>query len=145
LTFSRVFVTGLQEEHIMAGAFKEIEVLDDLYTSESPSEINLKRLATLLDLNDKDVAEAFKLDPTAVSKSPYASSNPVLKQWMNVFNLVIRIISESEPDLGPVDTKIKMQRWLKLPRPEFGGNSAVDEMRRGKARRVKNLLEQLAG
>ncbi|MGK5086674.1 hypothetical protein WDW86_03885 [Bdellovibrionota bacterium FG-2] len=129
----------------MAVAFKEIEVLDDLYTPEGHSQINLKRLATLLDLNDKDIAEAFKIDPTALSKNPYASSNPVLKQWMTIFNLIIRIISEAEPELAPADIKVKMQKWLKLPRPEFKGNSAVDEMRRGKARRVKNLLEQLAG
>jgi hypothetical protein len=129
----------------MVAAFKEIEVLDDLYTSESPSEINLKRLASLLDLKDKDLAEAFNIDPTTLSKNPYASSNPILKQWMTIFNLIIRIISESEPVLTPSEIKVKMQRWLKLPRPEFNGNSSVDEMRKGRARRVKNLLEQLAG
>ena len=129
----------------MVAAFKEIEVLDDLYTSESPSEINLKRLASLLDLKDKDLAEAFNIDPTMLSKNPYASSNPILKQWMTIFNLIIQIISESEPDLTPSEIKVKMQRWLKLPRPEFNGKSSVDEMRKGRARRVKNLLEQLAG
>ncbi len=129
----------------MTMAFKEIEVLDDLYTAESPSEINLKRLAVLLDLKDKDLAEAFKIDPTVFSKSPYASSHPGLKQWMVIFNLIIRIISEAEPTLPPSEIKIKMQRWLKLPRPEFNGNSAVDEMRKGKIRQVKNLLEQLTG
>ena len=127
------------------GAFKEIEVLDDLYTSESPSEINLKRLATLLDLRDKDLAEAFKIDPTVMSKNPYASSNPVLRQWMVVFNLIIKIIGESEPQLAPQDVKLKMQKWLKLPRPEFDGNSAVDEMQKGRVRKVKNILEQLVG
>ncbi len=126
-------------------AFNELEVLDDLFTEESPSEINLKRLAALLDLKDKELAEAFKIDPTTFSKSPYASSNPVLKQWMTVFNLIIRIISEAEPGLPPAEIKLKMQKWLKLPRPEFNTNSAVDEMRKGRTRRVKNLLEQLAG
>lgn len=127
------------------GAFKELEVLDDLYTPESPSEINLKRLAALLDLNDKDLAEAFKIDPSTMSKNPYASSNPVLRQWMSVFNLIIKIITESEPELSPQGIKLKMQRWLKLPRPEFAGNSAVDEMQKGRVRRVKNILEQLVG
>ncbi len=129
----------------MAIAFKELEVLNDLYTPESPSEINLKRLATLLDLKDKDLADAFKIDPTTLSKNPYASSNPVLKQWITIFNLIIIIISEAEPELSPNGIKIRMQKWLKLPRPEFNGNSAVDEMRKGKSRLVKNLLEQLIG
>ena len=129
----------------MAIAFKELEVLNDLYTPESPSEINLKHLATLLDLKDKDLADAFKIDPTTLSKNPYASSNPVLKQWITIFNLIIIIISEAEPELSPNGIKIRMQKWLKLPRPEFNGNSAVDEMRKGKSRLVKNLLEQLIG
>lgn len=129
----------------MVVAFKEIEVLDDLYTPDSPTEINLKRLAKLLDLKDKDLAEAFNIDPTIFSKNPYASSNPVLKQWMTIFNLIIQIIAEAEPELPSTNIKVKMQKWLKLPRPEFNGNSAVDEMRNGKVRRVKNILEQLAG
>jgi len=125
--------------------FKEIDVLNDLYTEESPSEINLKRLAVLLGLKDKELAEAFRLDPSVMSKNPYASSNPVLTQWMVVFNLIIKIISEGEPQLSPEEIKIKMQKWLKLPRPEFNGNSAVIEMQKGRVRKVKNILEQLVG
>jgi hypothetical protein len=109
------------EVRFMTVAFKEIEVLDDLYTAESPSEINLKRLAALLDLKDKELAEAFKIDPTTFSRNPYASSSPVLKQWMLVFNLIIRIIAEAQPELSSTEIKVKMQKWLKLPRPEFNG------------------------
>lgn len=129
----------------MSAAFKEVDVLDDLYTEENPTEINLKRLAKLLEINDKDVAAAFKIDATTLSKNPYATGNSALKQWVVIFNLIIRIISESEPSASPQDIKLKMQKWLKLPRPEFNGNSAVEEMKKGKARKVKNLLEQLAG
>lgn len=124
---------------------KEIDVLNDLYTEERPSEINLKRLAALLGILDKDLATAFKLDPSTISKNPYASSNPVLAQWMVVFNLIIKIISESEPELATEQIKVKMQKWLKLPRPEFDGRSAVDEMQKGRVRKVKNILEQLVG
>lgn len=128
----------------MAGPLKELEVLEDLYTDESPSEINLKRLADLLEIKQKDLAKALAVQESTLSKNPYAPHNQTLKQWLNIFNLIIKIVSSSEPILSPSEVKIKMQRWLKMPRPEFGGEAALDFMLKGKARKVKNLLEQLS-
>jgi len=122
---------------------RDIDVLEELYTEENPSEINLKNLANLLGLTGKDLAGALHIDATVLSRNPYDSSNKYLKQWMMVFNLIITIIADSEPSLSDDQIKVKMQRWLKLPRPEFQGDSALEYMIKGKIRRVKNLLEQV--
>lgn len=127
----------------MSVHLKEMEVLEELYTADNPSEINLKSLATLLGVPDKEVASALKMSASVFSKKPYASSNPVLKQWHNLFNLIIRVFAESDPDLSAQDIKIKMQRWLKTPRPEFDGQTALDELLQGRIRKVRNLLEQM--
>ena len=97
----------------------------------------------MLGLTGKDLAGALHIDATVLSRNPYDSSNKYLKQWMMVFNLIITIIADSEPSLSDDQIKVKMQRWLKLPRPEFQGDSALEYMIKGKIRRVKNLLEQV--
>lgn len=126
----------------MAAHLKEIEILEELYTDDNPSEINLKRLAVLLQIKQTDLADALEMQDSAISKKPYAPNNQILKQWLNIFNLIIKIVESSEPDLSAARVKIKMQRWLKMPRPEFNSQSALDFMLKGKARKVKNLLEQ---
>jgi hypothetical protein len=55
------------------------------------------------------------------SKNPYASSNPVLKQWNALFQSHHPDHFKAEPTLSPPEIKIKMQRWLKLPRPNLMG------------------------
>jgi hypothetical protein len=111
-------------------------------SEDNPSEINLKRLANLLQIKQTDLAHALEMQDSAISKKPYAPNNQVLKQWLNIFNLIIKIIESSEPTLTAEQVKIKMQRWLKMPRPEFNSQSALDFMLNGKARKVRNLLEQ---
>ena len=122
---------------------RDVDVLEELYTEENQSEVNLKKLATLLGIKDNELAHALKIDTSALSRKPYAPSNTVLKQWLIIFNLIITIIGQTEPESTPENTKLKMQRWLKLPRPEFEGKSALEYMLNGKARRIKNILEQL--
>ena len=68
-----------------------------------------------------------------------------LKQWLLIFNLIIKIIGESESELAPTAIKVKMQRWLKMPRPEFDDKSALEFMLKGKTRQVRNILEQRLG
>lgn len=128
-----------------SNSFKDLDVLEDLYTQENPTEVNLKRLAELLDIKQKQIAESFHLDESKISKNPYASQNQTLKQWLLIFNLIIKIIGESEPELAPPAIKVKMQRWLKMPRPEFDNKSALEFMLKGKTRQVRNILEQRLG
>ncbi|MCH2533966.1 MAG: MbcA/ParS/Xre antitoxin family protein [Bdellovibrionales bacterium] len=127
----------------MSVPIKEIDVLEELYTKENPTEINLKKLAKLLGVKDKEIATALGVDATSLSRKPYASSNPKLKQWHSLFNLIIRIFAEADPELTNEQIKIKMQRWLRTPRPEFNDRTALDEMLKGRSRKVRNLLEQL--
>ncbi len=128
-----------------SNSFKDLDVLEDLYTQENPTEVNLKRLAELLDIKQKQIAESFHLDESKISKNPYASQNQTLKQWLLIFNLIIKIIGESESELAPTAIKVKMQRWLKMPRPEFDDKSALEFMLKGKTRQVRNILEQRLG
>ena len=127
----------------MSTHLKEMEVLEELYTEDNPSEINLKKLAKLLDLNDQEVARALKMNTSAFSRNPYASANPTLKEWHMLFNMIVRIFAESDPTLPTEQLKVKMQRWLNTPRPEFGSKTAKEVMLKGGARRVRNLLEQM--
>ena len=126
-------------------SFKDLDVLEDLYTQENPAEVNLKRLAEMLDIKQKQLAEGLHLDESAISKKPYASQSQILKQWLLIFNVIIKIIGESESELSPAAIKVKMQRWLKLPRPEFDNKSALEFMLKGKTRQVRNILEQRLG
>lgn len=125
------------------GAFKELEVLKELYADERPAEINLKRLASLMGVSDNDLAKALDISSSAFSRTPYASTSPSLNQWMAIFNLVIEIIKRAEPSLTAEETKLKMQRWLKLARPEFQNKTPLEMMLSGKSRQVNNMLEQL--
>jgi len=120
-----------------------MEVLEDLFTEENPTEMNLKKLADLVGVKDREMAESLKMDATAFSKNPYASSNPKVKQWHAVLNLIIRIFAESEPALTSGQIRTKMQQWIITPRPEFNSRTALEEIMRGRARKVKNLLEQM--
>lgn len=126
-------------------AFKEIDVLQELYTDERPSDINLKKLAGLLGLQDVELANALQVNPSSFSRSPYAPGNAALSQWFGIFNLIIEIIHQANPDLSAEEVKLKMQRWLKLPRPEFDNQTPLEAMLKGKSRKVRNLLEQMLG
>jgi len=127
----------------MAKPLQELNVLEDLY-DEGSSDINLKRLAGLLGLPDKELAKALDVNETTFSRKPYAPQNAALNQWMGIFNLIIDIVHEAEPELSPEQIKLKMQRWLKLARPEFDNKTPIEFMLAGKIRRVKNFLEQLS-
>ena len=122
----------------------EIEVFDPLYTEDRPSDINLKKLSELLGIRQDKLAKALKINPTTLSKSPYAKpTNKTLSKWMAVFNQIISIIAETEPELNADEIRLKMQKWIKIPRPDFSGDSALDYMLKGKINRVSNLLEQI--
>ncbi len=127
----------------MAAPLNEINVLEELYDKDG-SDINLKYLANLLSIQDKELAKALHMNETSFSKKPYAPQNEALKEWLGIFNLIISIINDAEPNLSKDLIKVKMQRWLKLPRPEFNNKTPIEFMLLGKSRRVKNLLEQMS-
>jgi len=124
--------------------FKELDVLEPIYSKELPSELNLQNLAKFLNINQSELEGALKLTKGSISKNPHAAGNANLKQqWQAIFNLVIEIIYQGDSDLSSEEIRTKLQRWLKLPRPEFSDSTPLDLMLQGKTRKVKALLEQL--
>lgn len=123
---------------------KELEVLEPLYTTERPSEVNLKLLANFFEVPASKVAKALGISESALSKNPYAGDNSHLKQWQSIFTLLVDIFATADPNLQAQELRIRMQRWLKLSRPEFESKTPLEMMLSGKARKVKNLLEQLS-
>jgi hypothetical protein len=126
----------------MGQSLRELKILDELYDEQS-SDINLKRLARLLGLQAKVLAKALDISESVLSRKPFVSNNEALNHWLLIFNLIIDIILEAEPHLPSEQVKLRMQRWLKLPRPEFNNKTPIEFMISGKSRRVKNFLEQL--
>jgi hypothetical protein len=127
----------------MAALMRQDDVLEELYTEENPSEINLKKLANLFGVTHKEMAETLKVETSSFSKNPYLSSSNVLKQWRIIFNLFIDVVDQSESELSSEEVKVKMQRWLKAPNLDLDDKSPLEMMMSGKARKVRSLLEQL--
>ena len=122
---------------------KETDILNNLYGENShASDFDLKKIADFFGVNAGLVASAVGMSESALSKNPYSNKKPV-KQWQSIFNLLIEIITDAEPQLSNEEVRVKMQRWLKLSRPEFQDKTPVDMLLSGKAKKVKNLLEQL--
>lgn len=126
-----------------ASPLRELDVLEELYSEENPSEINLKNLSSLLGLQHNQLGDALKINSSAMSRHPYASESTILKQWLTIFTTIIQIVSKTEPHLTNEQIKIKMTRWLKLARPEFDEKSALDLMLKNKSRKVLGVLEQI--
>lgn len=122
---------------------RELDVLEELYSDENSSEINLKNLSQMLGIQQNRLGEALNIQSSVLSRNPYASENPILKQWLSIFNSIIKIISTTEASLTNEQVKVKMTRWLKLPRPEFDNKSALDFMLENKSRKVLGVLEQI--
>lgn len=128
----------------MKAMSKEIQVLEGFFDKDTPK-INLKVLADFFGKPQADIANALQLDPTAVSRNPLATPDGKIKAWLAIFNLIIEVVSQAEPELTSDQIKGKMQKWLVLPRPELESQTPLECMMKGKSRKVKFYLEQLLG
>lgn len=128
----------------MGTTMKEVKVLEDFFDKETPK-VNLKILADFFGKPQGEIAAALNLDPSAVSRNPLTTPEGKIQVWLGIFNLIIEVISQGEPDLAPEHIKNKMQKWLVLPRPEFESQAPLEYMLKGKSRKVKFYLEQLLG
>ncbi len=131
----------------MSEAFQFVDFMEenDLY-KEGTSDIDLSALAKLLEVQQKDLAKAFDLHESQISRgSTSASGNIFLKQWMGVFNMLSAHIKLSEPDADKERIRLKMGRWLKTPSLHFKNNTPLEMMIDGKTRKVIKLLEQITG
>ena len=123
-------------------AIKRIDVFEDLYEKDS-TDIGVANLASLLSVQQKDLAKAFEVSPSAASRNGISANNAVMKQWMRIFNLVIDMIEASGPAMDKGVVQLKMSRYLKLPNSHFGGQTLLDVMMKGQSRKVIRFLEQL--
>ncbi|MBT4791079.1 MAG: DUF2384 domain-containing protein [Halobacteriovoraceae bacterium] len=115
---------------------------NDLYL-ENSSEIDLTALAKLLEMNQKDLAKAFDINESQITRNAATSDNKFVKQWMTVFNMLTGHIQATEPEISQDKLRLKMSRWLKMPSSHFSNDTPLSIMVQGKARRVIKLLEQI--
>jgi len=131
----------------MGEAFKFVDFMEenDLYR-DGTSDIDLSALAKLLEVQQKELARAFHIGESQISRgTANVSGNIFLKQWMGVFNMLSSHIKQTEPDADKERVRLKMSRWLKTPNIHFGNDTPLEVMIDGKTRKVIKLLEQIAG
>ena len=131
----------------MSEAFKFIDFMEenDLY-KEGTSDIDLSALASLLGITQKELAKAFNIQESQISKgTALTSGNQFLAQWMAVFNMLTEHIKAIEPTANKERVRLKMSRWLKTPSLQFKNSSPLEMMIEGKTRKVVKLLEQITG
>jgi len=115
---------------------------NDLYIDNS-SEIDLAALAKLLGVNQKDLAKAFDITESQITRKKGTSDNKFVIQWMAVFNILTTHIQTTEPTLSKEKIRVKMSRWLKMPSIHFSNQPPLSIMLQGKTRKVLKLLEQI--
>jgi len=131
---------------LTSDAFKTIDFFEDnnLYI-ENSSELDLTALAKLLGVSQKDLAKAFNISESQITRKQAMSDNKFVAQWMAVFNMLTTHIQETEPEISSEKLRLKMSRWLKMPNMHFSNFSPLMIMLQGKTRRVIKLLEQITG
>lgn len=129
----------------MSDNLKSIQFAEEneLYR-EGTSELDLAALAKLIGITQKEIAEAFRVSESQVSRgTSKVSENIIAKQWMTVFNILSEYIKDTDPDLPKDRVRLKIMRWLKMPNFHFGNETPLNMMMEGKARKVIFLLEQI--
>lgn len=124
----------------MASTVREVEVLEGFFDKESPK-INVQYLADFFGVEQKEVTSALDIATATALASPEGK----VRTWLAIFNLLVEVITEAEPELTNEAVKQRMKVWLNLPRPEFESQTPLRFMLKGKGRKVKVLLEQLLG
>ena len=126
------------------GGFQTIDFFSDngLYVDDS-SELDVSALAKLLEVSQKELAKAFDISESHITRKQTTSDNKFVMQWMSVFNLLTTHIKETEPEISSQDLKLKMSRWLKMPSTHFSNQSPLVVMLQGRTRRVIKLIEQI--
>ncbi len=129
---------------MLANTFESVDFFEfnDLYLDNS-SEIDLSALARLLEVSQKDLAKAFNISESQITRKKATSDNKFVMQWMAVFNMLTNHIQRTEPGISHDQVRLKMSRWLKMPNIHFGNQSPLFVMLQGKTRKVIKLLEQV--
>lgn len=117
-----------------------LEVLEDLFVKDKHL-IGVKNLADILGTDTKIIAHALKIEERVEELDP---TNKAVKKWMKIFNLILEIIKQGEPDITKANASLKLKRWLHMPQIQLENATPLDFMLKGKTRQLISYLEQLA-
>lgn len=120
-------------------ALRNDVIFEDLYVPET-HHIGLQNLANALDVDSDKLVKALKVNRDTEELD---ASNTVMQRWLSIFNLIIKLAQQSEPELSKERAFVKIRRWLNLPNIELGNSTPFQYMLRGKNKQVITLLEQL--
>lgn len=116
------------------------EVLEDLFVKDKHL-IGVKNLAEILGTDSRTIAHALKIEEKVEELDP---SNKAVKKWMKVFNLILELIKQGEPDITKPAASLKLKRWLHIPQIQLENETPLEYMLKGKTRQLTSYLEQLA-
>lgn len=120
-------------------ALRNDQILEDLYVPET-SHIGLDNLATALNVDSAKLMKALKVDRDTDELDP---SSTVMQKWLSIFNHIIKLIQQTEPEITKERAFVKIRRWLNLPSVQLGNSTPMQFMLRGKSKQVITILEQL--
>lgn len=124
--------------------FQEVDFFEEMgFLKEDKHALDGQSLASFLGIKQKDLAEIFSIDASGISRNGIDVQNKVAQQWLKIFNLLSNQIHLTEPELPKDKAKQKISRWLKIPSQHFGQEAPLDMMKKGRARKVLSLLEQI--
>jgi len=115
------------------------EVLEDLFVKDTHY-IGLKNLADMLGADIGTVATALKLDRRVEELDP---ANRAVKKWLQVFNLILEMVKQSEPDISKERASLKLKRWLHVPQIQLENKTPLEFLLKGKTKQLITYLEQL--
>ena len=116
------------------------EVLEDLFVKDTHL-IGVKNLAEILGTDCRTIAHALKIEEKVEELDP---ANKAVKKWMKIFNLILEIIKQGEPDILRPAASLKLERWLHIPQIQLENETPLEYMLKGKTRQLRSYLEQLA-
>lgn len=120
-------------------ALRNDQILEDLYVPDT-SHVGLGNLAKALSIDEDKLIRALKVTGIAEELDP---SNLAMRKWLIIFNLIIELIQQTEPEISKERAFVKIRRWLNLPSIQLGKATPLQYMLRGKTKQVITLLEQL--
>jgi hypothetical protein len=122
------------------GALKQSEeVLGDLFVKNKHL-IGVRNLAEMLGTDTEAIALALKIERKIEELEP---SNKAVRKWMKVFNLILEMIKQAEPDISKDKASLKLKRWLHIPQIQLENEAPISYMLKGKTRQLISYLEQL--
>jgi hypothetical protein len=120
-------------------ALRNDQILEDIYIPDT-SCIGLENLAEALSVDKDKLALALKITDRDKKLDP---SNLEMRKWLIVFNLIIELIQQTEPEINKERAFVKIKHWLNLPSMHLGKSTPLQYMICGKTKQVTTLLEQL--